>query len=143
MLICDLIQGRPNRWASLYDPSRIRAGAAAAFIKENLNVAVQYGSWLTPGEVASVDEITPNTGAVIREGPTKTAVFRDEAGELHRHSAACTSAASSGGTQPRPRGIAPAMAPGSTRTAGSSTDPQAKTWRTEKVESVSQLSQLS
>jgi hypothetical protein len=36
MLICDLIQGRPNRWASLYDPSRIRAGAAAAFIKENL-----------------------------------------------------------------------------------------------------------
>jgi len=90
MLICDLIQGRPNRWASLYDPSRIRAGAAAAFIKENLNVAAQYGSWLTPGEVASVDEITANTGAVIREGATKTAVFRDEAGELHRHSAVCT-----------------------------------------------------
>jgi glycine/D-amino acid oxidase-like deaminating enzyme/nitrite reductase/ring-hydroxylating ferredoxin subunit len=90
MLICDLIQGRPNRWASLYDPSRIRAGAAAAFIKENLNVAAQYGSWLTPGEVASVDEITKNTGAVIREGATKTAVFRDEAGELHRHSAVCT-----------------------------------------------------
>jgi nitrite reductase/ring-hydroxylating ferredoxin subunit len=90
MLICDLIQGRPNRWASLYDPSRIRAGAVGDFLKENLNVAAQYGSWLTPGEVKSVDEIIPNTGAVIREGATKVAVFRDEAGELHRHSAVCT-----------------------------------------------------
>jgi glycine/D-amino acid oxidase-like deaminating enzyme/nitrite reductase/ring-hydroxylating ferredoxin subunit len=90
MLICDLIQGRPNRWALLYDPSRIRAGAVGDFLKENLNVAAQYGSWLTPGEVKSVDEIIPNTGAVIREGATKVAVFRDEAGELHRHSAVCT-----------------------------------------------------
>ncbi len=90
MLICDLIQGRPNRWASLYDPSRIRAGAVGDFLRENLNVAAQYGAWLTPGEVKSVDEITPNTGAVIREGPTKIAVFRDEAGAVHRLSAVCT-----------------------------------------------------
>ena len=90
MLICDLIQGRNNRWASLYDPSRIRAGAAGEFIKENLNVAAQYAAYLTPGEVSSVDEIAPNTGAVIREGVRKIAVFRDEAGELHKLSAVCT-----------------------------------------------------
>ena len=90
MLICDLIQGRPNRWATLYDPSRIRAGAAGDFIKENLNVAAQYTSWVTPGDVASVDEITPNTGALIREGATKVAVFRDQAGQIHRMSAVCT-----------------------------------------------------
>ena len=90
MLVCDLIEGRPNRWASLYDPSRIRAGAAGDFLKENLNVAAQYASWVTPGDVASVDEILPNTGAVMREGASKIAVFRDEAGELHRFSAACT-----------------------------------------------------
>ena len=90
MLLTDLIQGRPNRWTDLYDPSRIRVGAVKDFLKENLNVAAQYASYLTPGEVSSVDEITPNTGAVMREGATKVAVFRDEAGELHKRSAICT-----------------------------------------------------
>jgi Rieske Fe-S protein len=59
-------------------------------VKENLNVAVQYTSWVTGGEVSSVDEITPNSGAVMRDGLTKVAVFRDEAGELHGCSAVCT-----------------------------------------------------
>ena len=89
ILLTDLIAGRANPWAALYDPSRIRAGAAADFVKENLNVAAQYASWVTPGEVESVDDIAPNTGAVIREGLMKVAVFRDEAGELHRRSAVC------------------------------------------------------
>lgn len=90
MLLTDLIQGRPNRWSGLYDPSRTRIGAAGEFLKENLNVAVQYASYLTPGDVSSVDEITSNSGAVMRDGATKVAVFRDEAGELHRMSAVCT-----------------------------------------------------
>ena len=89
ILISDLIADRENPWTQLYDPSRIRAGAAADFLKENLNVAAQYGDWFTPGDVTSVDEIPPNTGAVIREGAMKVAVFRDEAGELHRRSAVC------------------------------------------------------
>ena len=90
MLLTDLIQGRPNRWSELYDPSRIRLGAAAEFVKENLNVAAQYASYVTPGEVASIDEIPPNSGAVMRNGVAKVAVFRDEAGEIHRLSAVCT-----------------------------------------------------
>lgn len=90
MLICDLIRGYPNRWTELYDPSRIRAGAAGEFLKENLNVVAQYASWVTPGDVTSLDEITPTTGAIVREGISKVAVFRDEAGELHRRSAVCT-----------------------------------------------------
>ena len=90
MLICDLIQGRQNPWASLYDPSRVRLGAAGEFLKENLNVAAQYTSWVTPGEVESFDEIVPNTGAVMRDGSRKVAVFRDETGEIHQLSAVCT-----------------------------------------------------
>ena len=89
LLLSDLIQERPNRWADLYDPSRIRVKAAGDFLKENLDVAAQFTSYLTPGEVPSVEEITPNTGAVMREGLRKVAVFRDEAGELHRYSAIC------------------------------------------------------
>ena len=90
ILLTDLIAGRANPWVDLYDPSRIRTGAVTEFVKENLNVALQYTAWLTGGEVGSIDEIAPNTGAVVREGLTKVAVFRDEAGELHRRSAVCT-----------------------------------------------------
>ena len=89
ILLTDLIAGRPNPWADLYDPSRVRTGAVGEFVKENLNVALQYASWLTAGEVESVEDIAPNTGAVVREGLRKVAVFRDEAGELHRRSAVC------------------------------------------------------
>ena len=89
MLLSDAILGRPNPWSALYDPSRIRLGAAGDFLKENLNVAAQFTSYLTPGEVSSADEITPNTGAIMREGVSKLAVFRDETGEIHRMSAVC------------------------------------------------------
>ena len=89
MLITDLIQGRSNSWTDLYAPNRIRVGAVGEFLKENLDVAVQFTSYLTPGEVSTVDEIAPNTGAVVREGLKKIAVFRDEAGEVHRYSAVC------------------------------------------------------
>jgi len=90
MLLTDLIQSRPNPWADLYDPSRVRAGAAGEFLKENLDVAAQFTSYITPGEISSLDELLPNSGAVIREGLKKIAVFRDEAGEVHRRSATCT-----------------------------------------------------
>ena len=90
ILLTDLISGRSNEWADLYDPSRIRTGAAAEFVKENLNVAAQYGSWVTAGDVEASDQIPPNGGAVIREGLVKVAAFRDEAGFLHKRSAVCT-----------------------------------------------------
>jgi Rieske Fe-S protein len=89
MLISDLIQGRANPWTELYDPSRVRTGAALEWVKENLNVAMQYASWLTAGDVDTVDQITPANGAVIVERGKKIAVYRDERGELHRRSAVC------------------------------------------------------
>ena len=57
MLLTDLILGRTNPWEALYDPSRVRLGAAADFARENSNVALQYTDWLTGGDVASADEI--------------------------------------------------------------------------------------
>jgi glycine/D-amino acid oxidase-like deaminating enzyme/nitrite reductase/ring-hydroxylating ferredoxin subunit len=90
ILLTDLIAGRDNEWAELYDPSRLPLRAPLEYAKENLNVAAQYTDLVTGGEVASPDEITPDSGAVIRRGLTKVAVYRDEHGALHEHSAICT-----------------------------------------------------
>ncbi|HYY62097.1 MAG TPA: FAD-dependent oxidoreductase [Burkholderiales bacterium] len=89
MLISDLVLGRENPWAKLYDPARKTVRAAREYASENLNVARQYGEWLTAGDVKSVNEIAPDSGAVMRRGLKKIAVYRDEKGELHEHSAAC------------------------------------------------------
>jgi glycine/D-amino acid oxidase-like deaminating enzyme/nitrite reductase/ring-hydroxylating ferredoxin subunit len=89
MLITDLILGRHNPWQDLYDPSRKTLRASAEFVKETANVAAQYAQWVTPGDVGSVDEIAKDSGAVIRRGTSKIAVYRDATGELHEKSAAC------------------------------------------------------
>jgi Rieske Fe-S protein len=89
MLLSDLILGKQNPWAVLYDPSRKPIRAAAQFAKENLNVAAQYVDWLTPSEVESVREIRPGTGAVLRRGLSKVAVYRDDKGNCTEMSAVC------------------------------------------------------
>lgn len=89
MLLTDLILGRENPWASLYDPARKTLRAAKEFAQENLNVAAQYASWLTPGEVSSVEEIEPGQGAILRRGLKKVAAYRDDKGRLIELSAAC------------------------------------------------------
>jgi glycine/D-amino acid oxidase-like deaminating enzyme/nitrite reductase/ring-hydroxylating ferredoxin subunit len=89
ILLTDLILGRENPWAKLYDPSRKTLHALSRFVTENLNVARQYGDWLTSGDVESAAQIQPGSGAVIRRGLTKVAVYRDEQGTLHERSAVC------------------------------------------------------
>ncbi|MBI1240208.1 FAD-dependent oxidoreductase [Umezakia ovalisporum] len=90
ILLNDMILGRHNTWAELYDPSRTRTAATGDFVSENINVAAQYLDWVTPGEVDSVDKISPGKGAVVRRGLTKIAAYRDENGNFHEHSAVCT-----------------------------------------------------
>jgi Rieske Fe-S protein len=89
MLLTDLILGRENPWATLYDPARKTLRAIGEFARENLNVLAQYADWLTPGDVSSPEEVRPGTGAVVRRGLAKVAVYRDEQGVLHERSAAC------------------------------------------------------
>ena len=126
MLLTDMILGRENPWEKLYDPSRKTLRAAGTFAKENLNVAGQYADWLTPGEVDSVDEITAGSGAVMRRGMTKVAVYRDEHGTAHR---ALGRLPASGLHRPLEQrrdnpGTAPATAPAFTPTAKWSTAPR-------------------
>jgi Rieske Fe-S protein len=89
MLITDLILGRKNEWATLYDPSRKTLRAAKEFVKENLNVAEQFIDLVIPGEVESAAEVPRGSGAIVRRGLLKIAVYRDEAGTVHELSALC------------------------------------------------------
>jgi glycine/D-amino acid oxidase-like deaminating enzyme len=89
ILLKDLILGRHNPWSTLYDPSRKTLRAAGNYAKEAINMAGQYLDWVTPGEVKSVREIEPGSGAVLRRGLTKIAVYRDEQGRTHELSAVC------------------------------------------------------
>ncbi len=89
ILLTDLIMGRPNDWALLYDPSRVTVGAAADFVQENATTLSSYVDWLTGGDVDSVRQIGRGDGAIVRRGLQKVAVYRDEQGSLHQCSAVC------------------------------------------------------
>ena len=89
MLLTDLLQGRKNAWEDLYNPSRVTLRAFPDYASENLNVAGQFADYVTPGEIKSVDELSPGQGAIMREGLSKLAVYRDEGGAVHKLSAVC------------------------------------------------------
>ena len=91
ILIADLIAGRDNPWAKLYDPSRksLNPQVVADYVEENANVAAQFRDYVTPGDVAGVAKIQSGEGAILRDGAKKIAVYRDEEATLHAFSAVC------------------------------------------------------
>jgi len=107
MLLSDLITGDDNPWKELYDPSRKTLRALPEFARENLNVAAQYGEYLTGSDklplprgegrgegqtgssVRTAAELTPDGGAVIRHGLHKIATYKSEDGTIHERSAIC------------------------------------------------------
>ena len=89
MLISDLIRGKENPWAELYDPSRKTLRTAPDFIQENLNVAKQFGDWLKKGDIDQIEQLSAGAGAVIKEGMQPIAAYRNDSGTLFAHSAVC------------------------------------------------------
>jgi glycine/D-amino acid oxidase-like deaminating enzyme/nitrite reductase/ring-hydroxylating ferredoxin subunit len=90
MLVSDLILGRENPWVDVYKPSRLATQSIKEAIPEIVSSTIPYKDWITPGDVDSVSDLKPGDGAVIRDGLKKIAVYRDEAGNLHKRSAVCT-----------------------------------------------------
>lgn len=90
MIVSDLIMGRENPWTEVYDPTRIATQSIKEAVPEIVSSTVPYTDWVTGGDVDSVREIEKGEGAVIRDGLSKIAVYRDEDGELHKRSAVCT-----------------------------------------------------
>jgi glycine/D-amino acid oxidase-like deaminating enzyme/nitrite reductase/ring-hydroxylating ferredoxin subunit len=88
LIIPDLIDKGSHPWASTFDPARPPVKGLVEFIKENMNVAVQYTDWVTPSEVKHLEEIPVDFGSVVREGLTKTCVYHDT-DHFEKKSAVC------------------------------------------------------
>ncbi|WP_323379858.1 FAD-dependent oxidoreductase [Streptomyces alkaliphilus] len=93
-LLAGLIRGdeEPPPWTEMHDPRRLHpireAGSALGL---QATVARHFvGDRLRPAEADSVDDLAPGTGALVRVGGRKAAVYRDPAGTVHALSARCT-----------------------------------------------------
>ena len=88
-LLCDLICERDNPWTALYSPARKprTRGALAQFVRENLDVALCFSRSLWPALPRR--HIAPGQGAIEQHGLRRLAVYVDEQGVRHEHSARC------------------------------------------------------
>jgi nitrite reductase/ring-hydroxylating ferredoxin subunit len=90
ILIRDLMFGHKNDWEKLYDPSRLHLRSLGHYIKEAAQSTAPYADWLSEGDVDSPQEIEAGEGAVIRDGLSKVAVYKDEMNRVHCFSAVCS-----------------------------------------------------
>jgi glycine/D-amino acid oxidase-like deaminating enzyme/nitrite reductase/ring-hydroxylating ferredoxin subunit len=90
LILSGLITTGRARWADIYDPSRKTLKATGKFVSENITAVKNFAEYIAPGELSSLDELKPGRGAIIRDGLSKIAAFRDQSGQLYLKSAACT-----------------------------------------------------
>ena len=92
MILGDLILGRDNPWADLFDSKRVKPRASAVkFVKENASVALHFfRDRLNRGEPANLDALAPGEGRMLTLDGRKTAAYREDGGRLHTLSPVCT-----------------------------------------------------
>lgn len=92
MILSDGILGRPNRWEPVYRAMRFTpAKGGGKFIKENVDVAVQYvKDYLTHAEKEKLRDVLPGEGRVAELEGKRVAVHRDEQGGWSAVSPVCT-----------------------------------------------------
>ncbi|GEC32271.1 Rieske Fe-S protein [Sinorhizobium fredii] len=90
LLIRDVIVNGSSSWQELYEPSRKTTRAIGDYLRENATAIRNFAEYIAPGELDSVEKLGPGEGAIVREGLTKIAAFRDEDGTLYKRSASCT-----------------------------------------------------
>ena len=92
MILSDLILGRDNPWARLFESKRLKPLASGStFIRENASVARHFiGDRLDRGERAELEQLRPGDGRLLRLGGGKTAAYRDDEGQLHTLAPVCT-----------------------------------------------------
>jgi glycine/D-amino acid oxidase-like deaminating enzyme/nitrite reductase/ring-hydroxylating ferredoxin subunit len=92
MILTDSCLELPNRYAELYQATRVKPLASlASYIGENIDFPLHLLSDnLRPPDAMSIDEIAKGEGKIVRIRGERLAVYRDEAGGLHAVSPVCT-----------------------------------------------------
>ena len=93
MLLTDLVVGRANPWAELYDAKRLHPLASAkSFVKENGEIGVRFVGERLRRRAGQEDleRLEPGEGAIARVRGRQIAGYRDDAGRLHTLSPTCT-----------------------------------------------------
>jgi Rieske Fe-S protein len=92
MLFSDLINGRQNPWAEVFDATRIDPRHSAKnLIKENVDVAKRFvGDRVADTRARPIEELAPGEGDIVDNGFQVVAAYRDDDGTLHQFSALCT-----------------------------------------------------
>lgn len=92
MLLSDLILGRENPYAALYEATRVKVKAGAKdFLQENADVAFRFVvDRLSRPEGHQLSEVAPGEGKILQVDGQKVAVYREESGACHAVSPVCT-----------------------------------------------------
>ena len=92
MLLSDMMTGRENPWAEVFDPSRFKPITSAKdFIKENLNVAKQFmKDRISAPKLDDGVALPRGRGEVVESNGEKVAVYMDDRGATYACSAVCT-----------------------------------------------------
>ncbi|TGC09821.1 FAD-dependent oxidoreductase [Methanolobus halotolerans] len=90
MIISDMILGKDNSWAPVYNPSRFKPVESA---KQIFSQTVESTKGLVGARVLPLHEdaahIVPGTGAIVKIGGERVAAYRDDKGDIHALDPAC------------------------------------------------------
>jgi glycine/D-amino acid oxidase-like deaminating enzyme/nitrite reductase/ring-hydroxylating ferredoxin subunit len=91
MLLSDLILGKDNAWADLYDATRATPFLTPKSIQEGLDVARRWvGDRFKGLQSHSAADIPTGEGKLLTVNGEKIAAYRDQQGTVHAVSAVCT-----------------------------------------------------
>jgi glycine/D-amino acid oxidase-like deaminating enzyme/nitrite reductase/ring-hydroxylating ferredoxin subunit len=92
MILTDACLELPNRYANLYQATRIKPLASlGSYLGENIDFPMHLLSdSLRPPDALSVEEIERGEGKIVRVRGERLAVYRDDDGALHAVSPVCT-----------------------------------------------------
>jgi glycine/D-amino acid oxidase-like deaminating enzyme/nitrite reductase/ring-hydroxylating ferredoxin subunit len=84
MISTDLIMGRPNQWADLYDATRVKPLAGAReFVAENVDFPLHLiGDRLKRAGTDALASVPPGRGMIVTVDGHKRAVYREESGPV-------------------------------------------------------------
>ncbi len=90
MLLSDLISGKENPWASVYDSTRTIPFASGQLYREGAEEAMHFFKNRAESAGQSAADVAPGEGKIVGPPVEQSAVYRDLEGNVHAVSARCT-----------------------------------------------------